>query len=145
MIDIVSVLSERLKQLRFLRVKRTQAIEKFIKLAEETWQKSKYSYVISSMKTQLLQIALYIDESLQAIDKLGYFVAACNDVSALFSLDKTVNLDQQDNYICIQEVPTADIYAEIPPYLIKQRSDKWKEIRSMAKVTGSTMHKALVH
>lgn len=53
---IISINTERLKELWRLKVSRQISLEKLLKIATEPWQTSKYSFAISGIKTHIYDI-----------------------------------------------------------------------------------------
>ena len=144
-LDIISMNSERIKELRQLKVKLQMSLEKLMKMVEEPWQKSKYSYAISSTKTKLHEIHRCINDALELNDKLGLVAAACNGAEKKYIIGNMVELTYQENYSCIsssQQNQTSNEERN-PTRFVKQRSEKWLHDRKQAKATGSTIFKAL--
>ena len=141
-VDIISVLTECIKELRFSKVQKNLALEKLMKMAGEPWQKSTYSYAISKVKTQLHKIEVCIDDALHVNKSLGVVASACNNIANLHGTDSIVDLNMQENYVCLKEQKLGDS-EELPSYLIKQRTQAWFDKRASAKATGSTLHKAI--
>ena len=101
-LDIISINTERMKELRQLKVKMQMSLEKLLKMVEEPWQKSKYSFAISSIKTRLHEINRCINDALELNGKLGLVAAACNDASSNYTLANLVDLTYQGNYVSIE-------------------------------------------
>ena len=78
---------------------------------------------------------------MENIDKLGYICALQNG-NNLYTLGATVELDKQENYMCLID-KCLDITTSLDTRQVKQNTPRWFEIRKEAKVTGSTMHRAL--
>ena len=139
---MISVLTERIKELRFSKIQKNLALEKLMKMAGEPWQKSTYSYAISKVKTQLHKIEVCIDDALHVNKSLDVVASACNNIANLHGTDSIVDLNMQEKYVCLKEQKLGDS-EELPSYLIKQRTQAWFDKRASAKATGSTLHKAI--
>lgn len=144
----VLMISFRIKDLKHMAAYKTEGVKKFKELGQPDWRASKYSYVISSMQCSLIQIEQTIEKCLGVNDRLCQIMADLNGTSHIYTLGSKVNLDQQENYVCIsaglQAAPDKnEISLDKERYVLKQRSEKWFEVRESAKVTGSSAHKAL--
>ncbi|CAG2220215.1 unnamed protein product [Mytilus edulis] len=93
------------------------AYDKFLKMTEGDWRKSKYAFVISSLKTSLFEISSCIEDALSCIDKLGCITAEmrglrnlyCEDVEQ--SYENTVATAKYSDEISILfETPLNHIY-----------------------------------
>ena len=83
-----------------------------------------------------------IDDALHVNKSLGVVASACNNIANLHGTDSIVDLNMQENYVCLKEQKLSDS-EELPSYLIKQRTEAWFDKRASAKATGSTLHKAI--
>lgn len=124
-----------------MHLKKKNGLATVLKLSGENWRQTKYAYGVSSLKTAIFRIKECISKCLQTIDNLGKICAEINGVSHLYKQGSKVDLNEQENYVCIKKMlnNTTD---ESTRY-IKQRTQAWHTIRNRAKVTGSTMHTAL--
>ena len=98
-LDKISINTERMKELRLLKVKMHISLEKLMKIVEEPWQKSKYSFAIISIKSRLHEINRCINDALELNGKLVLFAAACNDAANNYSLANLVDLTYQENCV----------------------------------------------
>ena len=78
-VEILKILSARLRDLREMRVKKYLLRQKFRDMAGVSWQKFKYSMVISAISVHLLRIEEVIHSTEEMIDKLSYFLASMNN------------------------------------------------------------------
>ena len=125
------ILSSRLADVRKHKVKKCLAKEKFMKLGGEDWQKSKYSFVISSLQTSILQMQSCISQLLECNDCLLEIMAALNN-DTNFCRHKVLDLNIQRNFFCLKDhVPVSE-----GPWYEKQRSDYWLKRRKHFKVSG---------
>ena len=83
--DILSVLTNRIKEIRNAKVSRTITLDKLLGMSGEPWQKSKYAIAISSIKTRIYEINVLIDEILTVIKKLELVICECNGDVSTFS------------------------------------------------------------
>ena len=141
-LDIISVFTEHIKELRLTKIKREQADERLMKMSEQPWQKSPYCLAISSMKTHIHRLNICIAGVLQLNCNLGMIAASCNYKHELYCSNKEIYLNHQSNYVCLKKLESYD-RVEITPDITKQRTDKWFELRKIGKATGSTLHKAV--
>ena len=75
-------------------------------------------------------------------------MADVNGNSKYFRKDQPIRIDDQDNCYMLLKDDFMDLmygseFLEQNPQYVKQRSDKWFELRKKSRVTGSTMHNAL--
>ena len=141
-LDIISVFTEHIKELRLTKIKREQAVERLLKMSEKPWQQSPYCLAISSMKTHIHRLNICIADVLRLNESLGMIAATCNDQHRMFCSNKEINLNQQSTYVCLKKLESYN-EVEILPEITKQRTDKWFEHRKTGKATGSTLHKAI--
>lgn len=142
----ISHISKRVKELRELTVKRKLHLENLIKNVEGDWRQSKFANAISYWQTKLLHARTCISDSLETIDKLGYAVSHINGTSQNFisGSKSTVNLGGQSNYICLKEGENLNLTPnQQNSNIIRQRSEKWNDMRKNSRITGSTFFRAL--
>ena len=132
-IELIHVLSVRIRDLRECQCKKQMILDKLMADAGKFWMKSKYSYSISGVKTHLHRLGASITDLLSCIDRLGLVAAACNESIHLYETNKVVDLSVQENYICLQDAPDFMDSSEIPRDHIKQRSTRWFEERKKLK------------
>ena len=142
-IDVIRLLSLRIRDLRESQCKKRMALDKLMAEAGEFWMKSKYCYSISSIKTLLHRMGASVIDLLSCIDRLGLVAAACNNSLHLYETNRVIDLSLQENYVCLKDAPDSMDSSQIPSDYTKQRSNQWFSERKKAKVTGSTIHKAL--
>lgn len=140
--ECISILSNRVEELRKIRVKKASAYKGLIKLAGECWRTSRYGLGISSLKTLIYRIDDCIQTSLCTIDGLGSMVALIRNSHGCYKICDVIELSKQTNYKCLFE-SYHKFQTSCPTQLFKQRSDEWKKVRSKAFVTGSTVFTAL--
>ena len=75
-------------------------------------------------------------------------MARVNRTSYYFRKDEPIKIDEQDNGYVLLNDDFMDLlygkgFLEQNPQFVKQRSDKWKDLRMQSRLTGSTMHNAL--
>ncbi|XP_053383231.1 uncharacterized protein LOC123562931 [Mercenaria mercenaria] len=141
LIEVVRVVGEKLHTLRSTKVSKELMLEKLKKQSGPDWRKSKFVFVISSLETDLYDVSNCIKELLDIVDEIGFTVATLRDAEKLYAKGRSVSLHSQMNYIHISSTSEGTGYVE--PRHIKQLSDKWHAIRNSAKVTGSSLNKAL--
>ena len=131
------MLSERLKELRELRIKGLLALEKVMKMAGEQWLRSKHAFAICNMKTGLYRLGSCIDDALLWNDKLGLIASACVGSLNLYAPSQTLDLSVQESYVWLRSIDAS--VESTPNCYIKQRSERWFSERKKAKLTGSTL------
>ncbi|KAH3776260.1 hypothetical protein DPMN_177680 [Dreissena polymorpha] len=102
------------------------------------WTKSKYAPVISSLKVATYDIDSSIEDALRLINEICSFCATFNGQEDMYEAKGVVDMEMQENFHQLKtNVPSNDSRH------VKQKSEEWFEIRSKAKVTGSTCNTAL--
>ncbi|VDH98759.1 Hypothetical predicted protein [Mytilus galloprovincialis] len=140
-INTIQAIGHKIRDLRKAKVGKHMAYDKFLKTTEGDWRKSRYAFVISSLKTSLFEISSCIEDALSCIDKLGCITAEMRGLRNLYCEGKVLDLNRQDNFYCLQiQNDKSDVSDSS---IVKQRSDAWHKIRNTAHVTGSTCNKAL--
>ena len=139
--SIIKVLSVNLKSLREKRLCAENGLSKFKKLGGTDWKTFKYLYVISYLTSRLYEIGECVNSLSKTIDSLGYICSVMNSCGHLYARAPEVNLGQQENFVCLSDVASES--EEVQPCYIKQRCERWLEIRKTARATGSTLHAAL--
>ena len=133
------IVSERIKDLRHLKLNKELVLKKLQSKIEGDWKSSQYAIVISSIRTALVRIEICIDEFLKCNESLCKHAANINNATKYWRNAQEVNLQTQGNLICLGSSDTD----EDVPAVVKQRSERWFQIRKTSLVTGSTIHKAI--
>ena len=149
--DLILILSKRIQEMRETRIKRLRMVDRLKVEAGENWkQNSKLSFAINSIQTQIYRLEKTISDTLDSIDGLCYLNSICNNAPQLYRDSSKVNLNHQKNYVCIRQTGDVGIHEgdehtinTSDPRSIKQKSSAWHELRSKARVTGSTRNTAL--
>ena len=97
----VTILSERLCDLRKLKVKKDLFFNKLKDKCESDWRNSQFSMVISSIKTTIYQIENAIDELLQCNDTLCQYAALIENAGSYLVAEKRIPLMKQGNMVCL--------------------------------------------
>ena len=145
---VITILSKRLSELRYLSIKKKRAVQNIIAKINIPWRESSVAQVVSFLQTQVIQCDASIHKLLQCIDDLCFFLATINGTQCFYKrgLGIEVNLQKQGNYVCLHELD-AIVWESMDPKnasaYIKQRSEMWHKIRDGASVTGSSLYKAL--
>ena len=134
-------ISKRIRELRNAKIKKQLALSKYKHIAASC-NEQKYVYVISSLRTALFRINQCINDALRVIDMLRCLSSECAGKNN-YVIGPSVDLNRQENYHCLIDTPPNAIFHQITPREIKQKTPQWHEIRNTARVTGSTMHRAL--
>ena len=138
----VAVVSSRLKDSRELSFRQELGMNKFRAMAGPSWRDSRYVYVISGLQASLFQLKEFKTETVTVVNTLLYIISCLHDPVSEYVLGKEVDQAYQQNMLSLPEEQN-DQGAMKNPRFMKQRSNKWFEIRKTAKVTGSTIHSAI--
>ena len=136
----ISIISERIKDLRHLKLSKEIVLKKLQSKIEVNWKNSQYAMVISSIRTALIQIEICIDDFLKCNERLCQHAAQIDNAVKYLRSSKEVNIQTQGNLVCLANSETDE---DLQPHLVKQRSERWLHIRKTFVVTGSTIHKAI--
>ncbi|CAG2191099.1 unnamed protein product [Mytilus edulis] len=129
MVTILNM-SNRIKELRELIVKRKIHLENLIKVVEGDWKTSKLANAISFWQTKIIHSQSIIKDLLECIDKLGFTIACINGT--------------ENNYVYgTNQIPLFLLIRKDDARITKQRSDSWLNLRKESRITGSTIFKAL--
>ena len=138
----ISNLSERIRELRQLVLKKENALANLMKQVEGDWRSCNVAPAISYNKTKIMQCQSSIRDLLASVDSIGYIIACINGTAENYIRGQVdVFLDSQSNYLCLRDV-NGD-RRDLEPCYTKQRTERWHEIRNNSRVTGSTLFKAL--
>ncbi|MES9902851.1 MAG: hypothetical protein ABW168_09220 [Sedimenticola sp.] len=134
LLTVIRNLSKRVQTLRQMNVSKERMKEKLMLQAGENWKKSRLAFVISAIITSIYDIKSCIKNILQIIDEACQVIACLNGVP--YVTDTTINISKLHNYMHLTGLSSQARF-------VKQRSELWKEFRSSAVVTGSTLYDAL--
>ena len=90
------------------------------------------------MNALLYEIGNFLTKYLEVLDKICLHIAVLNQSDELYQTGQFVNLSSQPNCVELPESEETD-----NTRLIKQRTEKWHNIRKEALVSGSTIYQAL--
>ena len=143
--DLILLQSNRIKDLRKYLAGKEYALYKLLQRAsdeqEKNWQKTRFAFAISFMKTNVIQTKDCLSRLLKSNDRLGELCASLQESRDSYVSDRGLNLSHQPNYICMTGLEEIDIKNlgvgsdEVSPVL-QQRSDAWKTLRMTAKAIG---------
>ena len=137
------ILSNRIRTLQEYIVKRKLAVQNLLKKVEGLWKESTLANAISYVQTQIIKSEKCVERLLQHNDELGFFISILNGTCDDYRLGSgTIDLGKQQNFICLIDQSHESVTSENPEH-IKQRSPAWDDLRKNAKVTGSSLYKAL--
>ena len=146
--ELISTLSNIVKDFREVRVITNRRLLGLLKQAGEPWHKSRLALAISGIKTQVLHMDNNIDSNLQLIDKLCHFLAIVNGRKTWYCTGAIVDMKYQGNIVCLGSDILSHVADDDKKHmalfmseLVKQRTEDWHGIRNMAKGTGSTLHR----
>ncbi|CAG2221722.1 unnamed protein product [Mytilus edulis] len=130
-------ISRNAQQIRDIKTKKEYAKAKFIERGGQDWRNGKFVYVISAIHAFLYDINCFLKKHETVLQQICEIRSQlhCSD---LYSSRSEISLEGFPNY-----VPLIENYTTENPSFIKQRTEKWFELRKKAKVTGSTIYKAL--
>ncbi|CAC5409745.1 unnamed protein product [Mytilus coruscus] len=143
LMQIIKIVSHRIKDLRALLQKQKFALNKFFKDAGDDWRNSKYVFAISSIQTMIYQIKSVIKRLLSVNDCL---LEKRSDLYAnknAFAKRDTIDTYSQVNWITLKDPESLPDSAINNSRFIKQRTDQWIEMRKKFKLTGSTLYEGI--
>jgi hypothetical protein len=120
-----------------LQYKKEYAKSKLIERCGTDWRQSQFSYAISAINAFLYDISTFFESYRRIVERICFSLSILLTSNSLYSSEQEINLQSCKNYNELLEQETDN------PRYIKQRSDKWMNIRKKAKVTGSTLYEAL--
>ena len=133
----LSIISQDIIDVRDLKRKKEYAKGKLIERGGETnWRESKFVYAISGIIAFLHDVEEYSKNALGVLEEICRCISYLNH--ARYVTGSTVNLSTNKYYVEI-----SDDEKSMSTRNIKQRSDEWFMIRQQAKVTGSTLFRAI--
>ena len=139
--QLATILSFRVADARHLTLAQERHVDKLKKLAENNPDnKSKYEYSMSFTQTTIFQAKKYITSTLQLISEICEMGSELNS-SNHFNRGE-INLSHQGNVIQLQE-PSKLPEQFRKSTFVKQRTPEWFELRKLAPVTGSSLHKGI--
>lgn len=95
----VQLLSQRIRDLRQLKVKKDIFLIKLFDKCESDWRNSQFAMVISSIKTTIYKIENCIDELLQCNDAFCKYAAIISKGSSYIHPEKQIPLSSQGNLV----------------------------------------------
>ncbi|KAH3898006.1 uncharacterized protein LOC127864724 [Dreissena polymorpha] len=124
-----------------LKTKKEYAKDKLIERSgTENWRSGKYCYAISSIIGLLYDINKVKGKCETIIRDICKIISAINGCKYIDNI--MVDLNSLESYKSLETL--TDLATEKnDPRLIKQRSTAWFDIRSKAKVTGSTLYRSI--
>ena len=133
-------LSKRLQAVRGVRTKQADFLKSLQIRGDDGNGNNRYAYAISSIRATLHEIDESVEETITTLDKLCCSVSTLSGSLNVALTD--VDHSSQNNWIGLKPPEMLSPEHQIPRYT-QQRTDQWKERRSVFRVTGSTLHSAL--
>ena len=125
-------------QAKALKKKKEYAKEKLIeKGGGSSWKESKFAYAISATLGFLHDCDKYLRTAEECLKNICLCLSSVN--KAVYCADVMVNLNDCVNYLPLDRIQKETGNSRH----IQQRTEEWFEIRKQAKVTGSSLNKAL--
>ena len=142
---MVKILSDWAREQRVLLVKMRLAVGNLMKRIEGPWLKSHLANAISSIKTKIIHLKSTIQNCLECIDNLCFFISMINGTENMYArgCGTPVVLGKQENFVCLREDELVPLDALQQPEIVKQRTTTWSNLRKGAQLTGSKVHSAL--
>ena len=97
----ITLLSDRIRDLRHLKVKKEIFLRKLMEKCSSDWKSSQFAMVISSIKTNIYQIENCLEDLLICNDSFCNYAAAIGNSMDLVSCHFQVCLQTQENYVCL--------------------------------------------
>ena len=95
--------------------------------------------MISSIIAFIFEIDEFVNKVNQTTDRICRHIAYYNN--SKYIIGNTINLEQENRFMSISD--QTEVVGESSTRVIKQRSTQWYDIRSNAKVTGSTLYQGV--
>ena len=134
----LTVISNDVSEIQKLRIRKEYCKTKLMERGGKTdWRTSKYSYAISAVIAFIYEIDQYVKKAGSVTDDICRYIAFLNE--SLYVIDNNVNINDDDRYIPIDQ----QIGPEGSSRFLKQKSNEWFSLRELARITGSTIHKAV--
>ena len=139
--QVATILSHRLADARALNLAQERNLDKLKRLAEKNPDnESKYDYAMSFVQTTIFQAQRFIASTLKTISQVCEIGSALN-LSHHYHYGE-INLCHQGNVLRLPE--PSDLPEQFRnSNFTKQRTPPWFELRKLAPVTGSSLHKAI--
>ena len=106
---------------------------------ESDWRSWKYVHAISSVIVFMHDIDIFLDKCVSIIDEILKCMCCINGSELVEG--EQMSLQKCSSYVEIED--TESLHETIATRQVKQRTEPWFKRRKLAKVTGSTMYKAL--
>ena len=149
LLDLIPIISYRIRQLKEMNVKTKRAADALIKKVNvPSWMASKVAHAISYFRGKSIMTNTCINDLLVSVDNIGFYISVLNgtQVNYVRGTNRVVHLHQQSNYVCLRQLNSQCIKAldlATNSTFIKQRSPEWHHLRGLARITGSTLYAAL--
>lgn len=137
--DCISLVSQRIRDLRHLKMKKEIFLKKLMEKCASDWRSSQFSMVISSIKTNIYQIENCLEDLLETNEIFCHYAAVIANSLYLFSSYSPVHLQTQEKFVCLGNNTDQDVDST----LLKQRSEAWFQLRKQCLITGSTINRAI--
>ena len=138
----VNIISKRIKLVREAIVRHEILRKQFQKNIDTGKEKpSKYTYAFSNIDAFIISAEENIKKLLHCNQQICRIMAALNETSHLFPSDTTVDLTNQwnCNLLLTPQQINDDRFLQRNSEFIKQRTERWFDLRDSAIVTASTM------
>ncbi|XP_052268567.1 uncharacterized protein LOC127869949 [Dreissena polymorpha] len=140
LLNMLKTVSTGKHEMEQIKRKKEYAKDKLMERSDETnWRNGKFGYAISAIIAYIYDIDTFVGKSEKVIREICVCVASLN--GKLFVDDRNVSLENNSAFYAIDELQNVD--ENYSTRLIKQRTERWFELRASAKITGSTLYKGL--
>ena len=99
--DCISLVSQRIRDLRHLKMKKEIFLKKLMEKCASDWRSSQFSMVISSIKTNIYQIENWLEDLLETNEFFCHYAAVIVSSLYLFSSKSPVHIQTQENFVCL--------------------------------------------
>ena len=103
---------------------------------DSNWRNGKYAFAVSAIIAFMHDIDELLKKVLIVLEQICQCIAYLN--GAKYLLGDKCNLKFNDSYVELPETENPE-----STRMIKQRSEKWFDLRKEAKITGSTIYRAI--
>ncbi|XP_060581747.1 uncharacterized protein LOC132738297 [Ruditapes philippinarum] len=125
-----------------VRNKKEYARSQFVERGGKDWRQSKFVYVISIIDAFLHDIDKFLELTRDILGHIRQVLVYLQESDVFYVTSSSVCLELHDKFVPLVEDHTQTNQSE-DTRKIKQRSQRWHEIRNTAFITGSTIYQSI--
>ena len=105
----------------------------------------KYNKASQDTKANIYLLNNWIADALQLCKNICYIMSNINENNNVFACGTEIDLKKQSNLKILRQPETFSnkVNLDIHTHVVKQRTQKWMELRKQSNVTGSSMYRSL--